>query len=70
MVRRKNMNMFNDKISQELVNAAQEVYKNSPLGKSNLSPYMKDAAANIQDDVNVAKTADTQNKLISRYLIL
>jgi|TARA_Y100000034_G_C6822119_1_gene370366 hypothetical protein len=61
--------MFNDDITKAIADAARKVLANSSRNDSKLSPAMRDAAVNIQDQVNSAMTIDTQNSLIKDAMV-
>ena len=61
--------MFNDDITKSIAKAAKDVMQNSAQNDSLLSFGQQDAAKNIQDQVNNARTMDTRNSIIKDAMI-
>jgi hypothetical protein len=61
--------MFNDDITKQIAQAAQEVFNKSTMGDSVLPQNMIDSANNIQDSVKNADSMEAKNQLIKDAML-
>lgn len=61
--------MFNDEISKQIAQAAQEVFNKSTMGDSVLPQNMIDSANSIQDSVKNAESMEEKNQLIKDAML-